>query len=283
MAKMSKQIGTTFPTLGSFAVSVFIYFCVLFFLFYKIATTEEAEKYTDTPDAFMDVFVVTEEIADTIVAPKQDDKKVEEKPAEEKKIEEVKTSNKEQTPPSKPEPMPEPPKPVEPKPVPVEEPIDLKELFKSADIKPIEKTPEKPIEPVKEKVVQANKKSADKNVASSKSASDIIKGLQESDKPKAPKAGSTGKYDKFRGSVQRIINQVWVSYKSDTNNVAKVKIFIDKNGNFSYNIQSLSYDKEFNDKVKDCLERLKTMNFPEPPSGKMESMTLSMKDEITTE
>lgn len=290
---MSRKIGTNFPTFNSFIVALCVYLLALGFLFYKLSSFEEAKKYTNTPDAFMDVFVVTDERADDIVAPKKADKKKEAKIDEKKsEEEEIKTTNK-MVP--QPEATPEPkldlkqemqktePKPdediipddkIEPKPEKKPEPkpekVDLNDLFKSANIK---STP-------KEKLTQSNKKS-DKNNKSSKSASDLFESLQKDAKAKAPLAGNTGEFNEFYGEIQAIIGRVWQSYKADTNNVANVDIFIDKSGKFSYNIKSLSYDKEFNEKVREVLNRLSEMQFPNSPSGKTETLrNFKFRDEI---
>ncbi len=269
--KMSRKIGAKYPTLNSFVVAIFIYVCIIISLFYKIYTAEDPKKYTNQQDAFMDVFVVQTEVADTITAPKKAEEKIEAKLTEEKEQEEVtKTTNKQN------------PKPVEePKPTPVLDPkpapsVNLNELF--SDVKVEQPTP-KP----KEQAVQSNKKSDKKTSSSSKSATDILNALQKDITAKAPPAGMTGEYNKFMGDITEIIQRKWVSYKADTNNDAKVQIFIDKFGKFSYNIISLSYNKEFNSKVKEFLERLKETQFPTPPTNTTTSVALTLRDQIDTE
>ena len=93
----------------------------------------------------------------------------------------------------------------------------------------------------------------------------------------------TGEYNKFFGDISEIIQRKWVVYKADTNNNAKVQVFIDKFGKLSYNIISLSYDKEFNNKVRDFLERLKEVEFPVPPNRQTASISLTLIDQIDTE
>lgn len=273
MAKISKKIGATYPTFSSFIIASIIYICIIFFLFFKIYTREDPKKYTNQKDAFMDIYVVQTEVADTLIAPKQAEKKVEAKitkEQEEPKEEQIKTTNKQTPEPQKEEPK----KEVAPQ---KETPnVNLSELFSNTKL-PETKSSTKP------EAVQSNKQSAKKTESSSKSASDIFKSLQKDITSKAPKAGMTGEYNKFFGDISEIIQRKWVVYKADTNNNAKVQVFIDKFGKLSYNIISLSYDKEFNNKVRDFLERLKEVEFPVPPNGQTASISLTLIDQIDTE
>ena len=134
----------------------------------------------------------------------------------------------------------------------------LKELFEST-----------------QNLTQSNKKSGKEAV---KSASELFDELKKNEK--APRLGARGEFDEFKGTVSRIISQIWQSYQADTNNVANVDIFIDKNGKFSYNINSLSYDKDFNAKVREVLNRLSETPFPRPPSGKTQTLNFNFIDEI---
>ena len=113
-----RKIGENFPTFNAFIISLAIYIALLGFIVHKAGTaTQIAEKYTDTPDAFMDVMIVTEERADVITAPKVE--KPEPKPIEPEPpkpepdkiepIEEQITTNKAVETPKEPEPQPAPP------------------------------------------------------------------------------------------------------------------------------------------------------------------------------
>ncbi|MCI7447224.1 TonB C-terminal domain-containing protein [Campylobacter sp.] len=271
-----RKIGENFPTFNAFIISLAIYIALLGFIVHKAGTaTQIAEKYTDTPDAFMDVMIVTEERADVITAPKVE--KPEPKPIEPEppkpepdKIEPVEeqiTTNKAVETPKESEPQPAPPEP---------EPVDMGALFN--DIK----VPPKP--PAKPKATQSNKKSAKENKSAEQKAMDAINALQTSDKVAAPKAGLTGTFDEFRGAIERIIAQRWLKYLASSNDSVEVEMTFSADGKLlRYNFISRSYDPEFQSKARDLLEGLKSVKFPATPSGERESFKIKLSDQIEFE
>ena len=303
-----------FPTLSSFLVASCIYVTIILILFIKLTFfVEPPKKYTDDKDAIMDVVMVDREVDQTIKAPKQADEVVKEtKPEPKKESEEDKqeTTNKPvvpdeplptpslPTPPKeepKPEPKPEIPKPSEeskedvkpepkpepkPTPKPVEKPKpkepNIKDLF--SDIDPTKLKKDDGIKKVENKV-QSRKKSEASSSKAAKEASDIIKSLKIDQNPTAPKSQSTGTYDPLMGAITKQIQRRWQSYKADSANLAKDKVMIDQSGNFSYEILELSYNEEFNAKVKECLEKLTTEKFPFNPD-KSTTFNLNLEDKI---
>ena len=271
-----RKIGENFPTFNAFIISLAIYIALLGFIVHKAGTaTQIAEKYTDTPDAFMDVMIVTEERADVITAPKVE--KPEPKPVEPEPpkpepdkiepIEEQITTNKAVETPKEPEPQPAPPEP---------EPVDMGALFN--DIK----VPPKP--PAKPKATQSNKKSAKENKSAEQKAMDAINALQTSDKVAAPKAGLTGTFDEFKGAITRIIAQRWQKYLASSNDSVEVEMTFSADGKLlRYNFISRSYDPEFQSKARDLLEGLKSVKFPATPSGERESFKIKLSDQIEFE
>ena len=271
-----RKIGENFPTFNAFIISLAIYIALLGFIVHKAGTaTQVAEKYTDTPDAFMDVMIVTEERADVITAPKVE--KPEPKPIEPEppkpepdKIEPVEeqiTTNKAVETPKESEPQPAPPEP---------KPVDVGALFN--DIK----VPPKP--PAKPKATQSNKKSAKENKSAEQKAMDAINALQASDKVAAPKAGLTGTFDEFRGAITRIIAQRWQKYLASSNDSVEVEMTFSADGKLlRYNFISRSYDPEFQSKARDLLEGLKSVKFPATPSGERESFKIKLSDQIEFE
>lgn len=271
-----RKIGENFPTFNAFIISLAIYIALLGFIVHKAGTaTQIAEKYTDTPDAFMDVMIVTEERADVITAPKVE--KPEPKPIEPEppkpepdKIEPVEeqiTTNKAVEIPKEPEPEPAPPEP---------EPVDMGALFN--DIK----VPPKP--PAKPKATQSNKKSAKENKSAEQKAMDALNALQTSDKVAAPKAGLTGTFDEFKGAITRIIAQRWQKYLASSNDSVEVEMTFSADGKLlRYNFISRSYDPEFQSKARDLLEGLKSVKFPATPSGERESFKIKLSDQIEFE
>ena len=271
-----RKIGENFPTFNAFIISLAIYIALLGFIVHKAGTaTQIAEKYTDTPDAFMDVMIVTEERADVITAPKVE--KPEPKPIEPEppkpepdKIEPVEeqiTTNKAVETPKESEPQPAPPEP---------EPVDMGALFN--DIK----VPPKP--PAKPKATQSNKKSAKENKSAEQKAMDALNALQTSDKVAAPKAGLTGTFDEFKGAITRIIAQRWQKYLASSNDSVEVEMTFSADGKLlRYNFISRSYDPEFQSKARDLLEGLKSVKFPATPSGERESFKIKLSDQIEFE
>ena len=271
-----RKIGENFPTFNAFIISLAIYIALLGFIVHKAGTaTQIAEKYTDTPDAFMDVMIVTEERADVITAPKVE--KPEPKPIEPEppkpepdKIEPVEeqiTTNKAVETPKESEPQPVPPEP---------EPVDMGALFN--DIK----VPPKP--PAKPKATQSNKKSAKENKSAEQKAMDALNALQTSDKVAAPKAGLTGTFDEFKGAITRIIAQRWQKYLASSNDSVEVEMTFSADGKLlRYNFISRSYDPEFQSKARDLLEGLKSVKFPATPSGERESFKIKLSDQIEFE
>ena len=271
-----RKIGENFPTFNAFIISLAIYIALLGFIVHKAGTaTQIAEKYTDTPDAFMDVMIVTEERADVVTAPKVE--KPEPKPIEPEppkpepdKIEPVEeqiTTNKAVETPKESEPQPVPPEP---------EPVDMGALFN--DIK----VPPKP--PAKPKATQSNKKSAKENKSAEQKAMDALNALQTSDKVAAPKAGLTGTFDEFKGAITRIIAQRWQKYLASSNDSVEVEMTFSADGKLlRYNFISRSYDPEFQSKARDLLEGLKSVKFPATPSGERESFKIKLSDQIEFE
>ncbi|MDY3246537.1 TonB C-terminal domain-containing protein [Campylobacter sp.] len=269
-----RKIGESFPTFNAFIISLAIYIALLGFIVHKAGTaTQVAEKYTDTPDAFMDVMIVTEERADVITAPKVE--KPEPKPIEPPKpepdkiepVEEQITTNKPEQTPKEPEPQSAPPEP---------KPVDVGALFN--DIK----VPPKP--PAKPKATQSNKKSAKENKSPEQKAMDALNALQTSDKVAAPKAGLTGTFDEFKGAITRIIAERWQKYLASSNDSVEVEMTFSADGKFlRYNFISRSYDPEFQSKARDLLEGLKSVKFPATPSGERESFKIKLSDQIEFE
>ena len=269
-----RKIGENFPTFNAFIISLALYIALLGFIVHKAGTaTQVAEKYTDTPDAFMDVMIVTEERADVITAPKVE--KPEPKPIEPPKpepdkiepVEEQITTNKAVETPKESEPQTAPPEP---------EPVDMGALFN--DIK----VPPKP--PAKPKATQSNKKSAKENKSAEQKAMDALNAVQTSDKVAAPKAGLTGTFDEFRGAITRIIAERWLKYLASSNDSVEVEMTFSADGKLlRYNFISRSYDPEFQSKARDLLEGLQSVKFPATPSGERESFKIKLSDQIEFE
>ncbi|MBP3207708.1 MAG: TonB C-terminal domain-containing protein [Campylobacter sp.] len=249
--RSSSYVGVKYDNFTSFLISLCIYFLAGFFLLFNaIRDHELALKYTDDPNAYMDI-IVDWEIDDS--APKAPDlaKEVPAQPQVEEKPKEI-----EKTEEPKPEPLPE-PKPVETpieEPKPVEEPKpepkpNLNDLFADTtkDNKKLQESTEKKEE---------EKESGSKNA------------VQKDDK-KSGKSQMTGKFDAFKGGVEKKLKILWSRYSAKSNDDALVSITIDANGKvIDYEILMLSYNSEFNQKLRDFMSSLDMHDFPKPPDGK---------------
>ena len=254
-----------FNTSGYFLLSAFLYLCIISGIFIKLTYfKEDPKKYTDTKDAFMDIMIVEREPDITVKAPEPKKEVVkEEKPQPVKKEEEVKKEEpKPDTTNKPPEPDPAPPEPEEKK---VEEP-NLKDLFGSIDTS---KLKEDRVTKKKEQPKEQSRKKPEKVqiTTQQKKASDVINALTLDQVAKTPKSQMTGEYNEYIRQITRILTAKWNQYKAGSNDKAVVLISIEKNGNFSYDIKSLSGNSEFNDKVRNFLQDMTLEKFPIPNDG----------------
>lgn len=251
-----------FPNISSFFVAIFIYTSLVFAIFFALLdANERAQKYTDDRDAFMDVLVDVPEISAQVEQGEKDQPKQEIKP-EPKQQEQAKDEEIAKEPEVKdPAPVePEPPKEPEVISVPKEEPKpDLKELFSSIDTTKFKQEPKPKPAPEKKPSNEASK---------------IVNSLKLDKSAKALKSQKTGVYNPLYGAIEKQIQRRWQSYKADSNNEASVRVSIDSSGRFSYEIIRLSYDSDFNAKVRECLELLSTEIFAHSSSTITLDLTL---------
>lgn len=274
--RSSSYVGVKYDNFTSFLISLLIYFSAAFLLLFNAIKDHELSlKYTDDPNAYMDV-IVDWDIDDS--APKAPDlskesveiEPTQEKPKEIEKVEE-KTLEPEVKPVevAKPEPLPE-PKPVETpieEPKPVEEPKpepkpNLNDLFADTtkDNKKLQESTEKKEE---------EKESGSKNA------------VQKSDK-KSGRSQMTGQFNAFRGGVEKKLRILWSRYSARSNDDALVSITIGADGKvIDYEILMLSYNSEFNQKLRDFMSSLDMHDFPKPPDGKpFKFDKINLKDKI---
>lgn len=268
-----------FNTSGYFLLSAFLYLCIISGIFIKLTYfKEEPKKYTDIKDAFIDIMIVEREPDVTVKAPEPKKEIVkEEKPEPVKKEEDIKKEElKPDTTNKPPEPDPAPPEPEEKK---VEEP-NLKDLFGSIDTS---KLKEDKVAKKKEQPKEQSRKKPEKIAINSKpaKASDFAKALNLDEIPKAPKSGMTGEYHEYYGAIKRILETKWNAYKAGSNDEAEVEIVIDIDGSFSYDIKKLSYNSEFNDKVRDFLQNMTFEKFPPPTQmGRAVRLATKLEDKL---
>lgn len=301
---MKKKIGVEYPEFSSFIVSFLLYFSILFLLLFKISTREEeAPRYTDDKNAFMDVFVM--DVDDSPVIRGEDlnkennketiksDKKVEEEqiktttkqitpttPPPQKQKEEV-VEKKETTKDIKPDDVPDPDKKVkkEEQKKKVEKKVEkqksLNDLFASAtdNNKNLEENEKR------ENAIQSRRKSDKETLASNKKKSSSQKANEKGEA--SGKSMMTGIYNEFLGKIEKQLVTLWNTYTSLSGNDATIKITIDENGRLSeYRILELSYNDEFNQKVRDFENVLERTQFPKPPNGKPFTHKYKLQDLI---
>ncbi len=205
-------------------ISIFLYCSIIFSIIFVISSHEQiVKRYTSKKDDFMEVSIVMKKKTATKST-------MPKKPSESKpKTQELKKAKK----------------------------VAFKSLF--GKIKPedlnISNEPKKRTKPKKSPLDLFNEPS--------KKASELAKSLKLAISSSS-KSSSKGEYDKFRGKVQEILDEHWNSLE-DTGEVASalVKINIDMYGTFSYTIVNLSYNSTFNERLKEFLENMKDVQFPE--------------------
>lgn len=262
---MDKIFKPNFNTFSYFLLSFFIYIGLIVGIFAKLTYfQDQSKRYTDTKDAFMDITIVEREIDEVTKAPEKKEEIVEskepfKKPKEVEEEVKIETTNKPVEPEAKAEP-------------------NLKDLFNDINIS---KLKDDKVEKKAETKVQSRLKPEKKESGKeSKAASDIISSLQLDKSAKTKKSEISGEYDEYKGRITRILKERWSVYKANSNDSAKVEIMISVNGNFSYNIKQLSYNSEFNDKVREFLQKMTFEKFPVSKDGKSFTQIFDFKDEI---
>lgn len=154
--------------------------------------------------------------------------------------------------------------------------VALKGLFDKIDVKKVE-------EPKKQRAIESRKKSHDtkKPVEATIKKDDAKKLVESLNFEKQSNLSSTknGVVDKFRGTVTQILDENWQNtIDTVSGNKALVSIYIDNLGKFSYKIEKLSYNDEFNSKLLDFLEQMKGKEFPPYTGGGVFTLQVEFKD-----
>jgi len=129
------------------------------------------------------------------------------------------------------------------------------------------------------KNIKINKKRISLNQKNKKSVAKIIKSLSLSNVD-ANINKNTGEYNKYIGKIQDILDNRWQETPGTiAGNSATVTVKIDKFGNFSYKIDTLSYNNEFNAKLQNFLESMQNEKFPSYKNGNYIEIKVNFKDE----
>ena len=241
-------------------LSILLYICLLVCLAYVLSSQKDTLKnYTSQKDP-MNVALVERKKNDS------------EKPKEERKKEEVT-------------------KPVE---KPVEKPAEEKkvasspkEAVKSQSLRGLfedintSKLPPDAKEQKKNQTTPTRvKPNKDETKEKSESAaSKIANSLNFAEQKHLIDTKKGGEYDPFIGKVQEILEENWQkTVDTENGNVSKVVIKVSDKGVFSYKIVSLSYNNEFNTKLKEFLHAMESEEFPKYDKGPLFEMQVEFKD-----
>jgi protein TonB len=140
---------------------------------------------------------------------------------------------------------------------------DFKKLFGKIDLDKLPKESQKREKKIRKKVV---KKEIEEVVKDDK-AKKITKALEFEKQESLIITQKDGVYDEFRGKIADILDSHW-----------QVTIGVDKLGNFSYKIETLSYNDAFNAKLRDFLEEMRDIEFPAFVGGEIFNMKVVFKD-----
>lgn len=257
---MNRSISNT----QSFLLALLTYFIVVAFVFFRLVVYKEpAIKYTDLEDSFMDIElaepskqVLSEQKAVEKTTPAPVLEPTPQEPTQETTNKVVKTEEVNQ------------------------KATDFNALFGNVKEMRDEKTNK----------VQSSAKSTPKSSAPTPAARELVKQLNDSLiteesnlKGSSTQSQRTGIYDKFLGTVTRIIEQRWRLYNPHQGNLkVVVKIFIDSNGNFGYTSVEKSYNTAFDEKVLDFLKNQTGKFIANPPKGELVNITMNLGDEVAT-
>lgn len=267
-----------FLVLTSFLLSTSIYVaCIVIILFFSYVNKnlDNAIKYTKDKDVYVDIYVMDIDDSLNILSTQKEVKETKEveKVTKEKALEEetIKTTHKKVD-----------DKPKEEKKEVVEKKVEtiaekpkdepLSNLFEDIDKKKLEEEAKK-----EEDKIQSRKKSdkETKTIQTQSSSKQISK--NKGDKSSG-KSQNTGVYNKFKGEIESTLRNIWSTYRAMPNQDATVEITIDANGKATYNIIELSYNTEFNQKLRDFLSRIERITFSKPPDGQPYTHRYKMQD-----
>lgn len=152
---------------------------------------------------------------------------------------------------------------------------DLSKLFGKINVEKLPEETQKREQKVRKKIVKSEVEEVEKVDKAKK----ITKSLDFAEQENLIITQKDGIYDEFRGKITDILDSNWQeTVNTVSGNEAEVVIGIDKFGNFSYKIETLSYNDAFNAKLRDFLEEMKDIVFPVFQEGEIFYMKTKFKD-----
>lgn len=242
-------------------MSIFLYVALLLFFVYMLSHHQEKNlNYTSKKDDSMNITLVERK--------KNDSEKLKE---ERKKVEEAK-------PEPKPAEQPSEEKKVASSPKETVKSVSLQGLFDTIDTSKLPKDAKEQ----KKDNKQPTRTKPNKDETKEKSAdvaSKIANSLNFAEQKHLIDTKRDGVFDPFIGKVQEILEENWQkTIDTENGNVAKVVIKVSDKGTFSYKIVSLSYNNEFNNKLREFLKAMESMEFPKYDKGPLFEMQVEFKD-----
>lgn len=266
---MQRNLPANYPTLLSFVLSACLYLMILlsFFAIYQKAMEQrEVEKYTDDLNSYIDIEAI--DIDDTPIPVatneiSESQNKESTKEINPNEVEQTKTALKEikEAKPKENEKTPEKIEKEEPKEVDINAIIEPKPIPKKQSAKSLFDDVE-----VKEQTVASKKKSDEKTSTQEKKASSNQIAKVKGEKA-AGKSQRTGKYNKFLGGVEKILANLWKTYRANPGENGTIELTINSKGRASVKIVELGYSPEFNQKFRSFADKLQNTQFPIPPDG----------------
>jgi len=242
-------------TIVGWTLSFIIYFIILALGIYMLQShNTKTIKYTASKKNLLNVTLV-----------ERKEKKIVKKKKKQKIVKKKTTVDKPKTAPKK--------KTVRAKPA--EKKPDFKKLFGNINLDKLPKESPKREKKVRKKVVQKEVKEVIKDDKAKK----ITKALEFEKQENLVITQKDGVYDEFRGKIADILDSHWQeTIDTVSGNIAEVIISVDKLGNFSYKIETLSYNDAFNAKLRDFLEEMQSEEFPPFVDGEIFNMKVVFKD-----
>ncbi|MBL0686585.1 MAG: TonB C-terminal domain-containing protein [Sulfurospirillum sp.] len=160
----------------------------------------------------------------------------------------------------------------------VEKKLDFKKLFGKINLDNIPKSSSKKAKKIK-KQKPVKEPQATQKAVKTEEAKKIIEMLKFKEQENLITTQKDGIYDAFRGKITDILDSYWQeTIDTVSGNIAKVVIGVDKFGNFSYKIETLSYSGAFNKKLRDFLEEMRDVEFPPSRDEEIFKMKIVFKD-----
>jgi len=149
------------------------------------------------------------------------------------------------------------------------EQIDISKLFstinKSKKVKNSQNSKKSSFQPSRFKGEGSKKSELAQNILKKMDIKDVSKILAKTNIESVD-----GEYDQYFSKIYEILYKYWLPSQESAGNRAKVKIIIDIDGKFDYNILLFSSSEVFNKELVEYLEYLKIKKFPAPKDGKKE-------------